>query len=276
MLKLLKYELRKARTPILILFGLTAAAEAYFLAGLYALDQEEGHFAIALMLLIFIALAAWIVILVRGVTAYSGELKSRASYLIYMTPHSTLTIMASKFLFTLLLSAIFLAVGGTLCVVDGTLLLKKMGDLEAFLTELNTLLTQIGVHADQILFAGLFTLLYLALSFLSFFAVAYLAVTLSHTFFRDKSWRWVMAVIFYIAINYGISALNGVFPAVYESLNYADAPGTANIIAAYGLETTQSFTELLVYLVPQALVSLGVILTSLFGCAFMLDKKISL
>ncbi len=276
MLKLLKYELRKARTPILILLGLTAAAEAYFLAGLYVLDQEDAHFVIALLLMMFLALAAWIVVLVRGVTSYSGELKSRSSYLIFMTPHSTRKIMASKFLFSLLLSGLFWAVGGLLCAVDFRLLLEEAGEYEEFIADLNEVLTGMGIHADQILLAGLFTLLYMVLSFLSFFAVAYLAVTLSHTFFRDKSWRWVMAVVFYIALNYGISALSSVFPAVYTALNYADAPGVANIAAAYDLDTTPDFSALLVYLVPQALISLGTILASLFGCAFMLEKKISL
>ncbi len=276
MLKLLKYELRKARTPILILFGLTAVAEAYYLAGLYLLDENEAHVPIALLLMLGLAMAAWIVVLVRGVTSYSGELKSRRAYLIFMTPHSTRKIMASKFLFTLLLSAIVCVTGGLLCVVDFRLLLSRLGAYEEFIADLNEALTELGVHMDQILLAGLFTLIYGALSFLSFFAIAYLAVTLSHTFFRDKSWRWVMAVVFFMAINYGIGKLNNAFPAVYSALNYTDAPGIANIIAAYDLETTQDFSELLIYLVPQSLVSLGAILVSLFGCAFMLEKKISL
>lgn len=276
MLKLLKYECRKALVPMLIMLGITLAAEGYFLAGLYVMEDWEMHSVIASTLLMFLAMAAYIFVLVRGVVSYSGELKSRSSYLIFMTPHSTRKIMASKFLFTLILCAVFGGVYAALGFMDFKLLLTEMGEYEEFLQGMNEMFTELGVHTDQIAFGAVFTVAYMALSMLSFFAVAYLAITLSHTFFRDKKWRWVMALVFYMVINYAISALSNLFPTVYTALNVMDAAGTDKIAAAYGLQTTPDFSALLVYIIPQTLVSLATIIGSLFGCAWMLEKKISL
>ena len=276
MLKLLKYEFRKAMTAMLIMLGITAAAQGYFLAGLYVLDDWELHSVIAAMLLMFASFAAYIFVLVRGVASYSSELKSRSGYLIFMTPHSTRKIIASKFLFTLILCAIFGGLYALLGFLDFRLLLEKLGEYEEFLTELNEMLTDLGIYTDQIAFGAVFTVIYMALSMLSFFAVAYLAITLSHTFFRDKKWRWVMALVFYMVINYAISFVSSLFPMVYTALNVMDAAGVNKIAAAYNIDTTPDFSFLLVYIVPQTLISLATILGSLFGCAWMLEKKISL
>ncbi|MBQ7848173.1 MAG: hypothetical protein IJ343_00420 [Clostridia bacterium] len=276
MFKLLKYEFRKGLTAMLVMLGVTAALEAYFLYGLYSGPENEVHAALAAMLLVFMTFAMYVFVLIRGVTSYSGELKSRSSYLIFMTPNSTRKIMASKFLYPLVLGTglalLYIALG----VLDFSLLLGYLGEWEDFLNELQVFLKEMGVHADQIIFGAVFAVIYMLLSVLSFFAVAFLAVTLSHTFFRDKSWRWLMALVFYIGINYAIGAVNGLFPAVYSSLHVMDAPGVANITAAYGIDTTPEFSELLIYVLPQALVSLAVILISFFGCSWMLEKKISL
>ncbi len=276
MCKLIKYEFRKALTAILVMLGVTAAAQGYFLVGLYLLEDWEMHSVIAAMMLMFASMAAYIFVLVRGVASYSGELKSRSSYLIFMTPHSTRKIMASKFLFTLILCAIFGGLYIVLGFLDVRLLLEKLGEYEDFLSELNEVLVELGIHTDQIAFGAVFTVVYMALSMLSFFAVAYLAITLSHTFFRDKKWRWIMALVFYLVINYAISFISSLFPMVYTALNVVDAAGVNKIAAAYELDTTPDLSELLIFLVPQTLVSLATILGSLFGCAWMLEKKISL
>ncbi len=289
MLKLLKYEFRKGLTALLIMLGVTAALEGYFLYGLTRINVEAvespfvvsttsdpTHALLAAMLLIWMALAMSIVVLVRGVTSYSGELKHRSSYLIFMTPNSTLKIVGSKFLFTFLLALLAMAVYGALGVLDVTLLLRRMGALEEFLREMNVALADMGIHLEQIVFAGVLAVAMMILSALSLCAVAYLAVTLSHTFFRDKSWRWLVAVLFYWLITQGISVLNGLFASPFEQLVIAEAPGVANISTAYGIDTTPDLSALLLLLVPNMLVSVGTVIASLFGCSWMLSKKVSL
>lgn len=279
MLKLLKYEFRKALVPLLVMLGITAVLEVYYLIALYTAAEEGLHLAISILLLVLMTAVADVFVMIRGVTSYSGELKSRSAYLIYMTPNSTRKIIGSKFLFTYLIAALFTILYTVLGALDIGLLLNAVGEVEAFIEvmkEAFVALEELGLHLEQFIFAGIFAVIYMSLTEMSFFAVAYLAITLSHTLFRDKKWRWAMALLFFVAINYGISFISNLFPMAYSMLHFMDAPGVNNITAAYGIDTTPDFTGLLVYVIPQALVSLAAILVSFFGCSFMLEKKVSL
>lgn len=276
MFKLLKYEFRKGLTSILVMLGITAVLQGYFLYGLFSWADDGVHTIIAASLLMLMSLAVYIFVLIRGVTSYSGELKSRSAYLIFMTPNSTRKIIASKFLFTLVLSVLFGGLYVGLGVLDVRLLLMELGELEEFMEMFQAAMQELGIRLDQIVLAIVFTVIYMLLALLSFFAVAYLAVTLSHTLFRDKSWRWVMAILFYLMINYGIGLINAIFPTVYMSLRFMEAPGVGNLAAAYGINTAPTFMDLLALTLPQALVSLATVILSFFGCAWMLEKKVSL
>lgn len=276
MFKLLKYEFRKAMVSILVMLGVTAALEGYFLYGLYSEANDGVHAVIGALLLILFTLAIEIFVMVRGVTSFSGELKGRNAYLIFMTPNSALKIMASKYLFTLILGTSFTLMYVLLGYLDIRLSLEKYGEYQEFVEMWAELFKSAGIRVDQIIFAGVFAVIYFLLDFLVFYAVAYLAVTISHTLFRDKKWRWVMAILFYFAITSIVSFLNSLFPMVYTVLQFTEAPGVGKIAEAYGLNTAPTFLGLLVYLVPQMLISAGVILLSFFGCAWMLEKKVSL
>lgn len=274
--KLLKYEFRKGLTGLLIMLGVTAALEGYFLYGLYINAEDGWHAAIAAMLLVFMTMAMSVFVLIRGVTSYSGELKSRSAYLVFMTPHSTRKIVASKFLYTFVLGLLMAAIYGALGLMDIGLLLHEFGELEEVLSTINDAMAQLGFHLEQYVFAAILGLLMVMLYALSFCAAAYLAVTISHTLFRDKSWRWLAALGLFWLLMQGVSAVYGLFPSPFDALVYQTAPGLANVSAAYDIKLTPELRDLLPALAPHALTSVCVILASLFGCAWMLEKKVSL
>ena len=274
--KLLKYEFRKGLTGMLIMLGVTAALEGYFLYGLYINAEDGWHAAIAAMLLVFMTMAMSVFVLIRGVTSYSGELKSRSAYLVFMTPHSTRKIVASKFLYTFVLGLLMAAIYGALGLMDIGLLLHEFGELEEVLSTINDAMAQLGFHLEQYIFAAILGLLMVMLYALSFCAAAYLAVTISHTLFRDKSWRWLAALGLFWLLMQGVSAVYGLFPSPFDALVYQTAPGLANVSAAYDIKLTPELRDLLPALAPHALTSVCVILASLFGCAWMLEKKVSL
>lgn len=276
MFNLLKYEFRKSLTALLIMLGVTAALEGYFLYGVYINPEDGWHAASAASLLMLMTFAMSIFVLIRGVTSYSGELKSRSAYLIFMTPHSTLKIVASKFLFTFVLGILAVAVYGALGMLDIVLLLDKFGELEEVISAINESMAELGFHLEQYIFAGVLGLLMVMLYALAFCAAAYLAVTISHTLFRDKGWRWLAALLFFWLLMQGVSFVYSLFTSPFEALVYQTAPGLTNLSATYDLHLTPSLTELLPALVPHALASLGMIIASLVGCAWMLDKKVSL
>lgn len=276
MLKLLKYEFRKGLTGLLVMLGVTAALEAYFLYGIYINPEDAWHAASAAGMLMGMTFAASIFVMIRGVTSYSGELKQRSAYLIFMTPHSTLKIVGSKFLFTFVLGLLAAVVYGTLGILDIGLMLDSFGELEETLKMLEEGMAEMGFQLDQYVFAIIIALLMMLLYALSLCAAAYLAVTISHTLLRDKSWRWLVALGFFWLLMQGVSTVYGVFPSPFEQLMTYTAPGIGKIASAYNIQVTPTLGQLLKALIPHALASLGMILVSLVGCAWMLDKKVSL
>jgi len=267
MFKLLKYEFRKSLTSLLTMLGLTAALEAYFLISLGT--RQEDHLLIAMALLMLCVYAVAVYVFVRGVVSYSGELKSRSAYLVFMTPNSTLKIMGSKFLYTfvngLMMMAIFLA----LAALDGSLALHEFGEYEAFWGAANRFLTLYGIHVDQAVLGAVAVMGYMLLSLLSTIALAYLAITLSHTLFHNKKWRSWAALAIFLALNYLIGRLNALFPSAMDQLIvYSNAGDTALALATLG--------DVLRSLIPAAAISVAAVVASLFGCAWMLDRKVSL
>lgn len=278
MLKLIKYEFRKNITAILILLTLTVALEGYFLYGLHAMVNggNEAHGIIAMAGLGICIYVAIIYVLVTGVTTYTKEMKDRSAYLIFMTPNSGLKIMGSKYLYTLTNMLLFTALYGGLAAVDAAVMFKVSDQSEEVLREFSDILLMYGVRLDQIALAVLVAAVYVVLSLLSFMAVVYLAVTLSHTLFRDKKWRGVVSLVFFVALNWLISKLGGLLPNAMDTLTIVEMPGTSAIAAEYGIQTATTLSGVMQAMLPQAGLSLGVILASLFGCAWMLDKKVSL
>ena len=130
MLKLVKYELRKNRTALLVLLAIAAALEAYFLISIAREASEDVYTAIALLTLLFACVSFAVFIL--GVSSYSGELKRKSSYLIFMTPNSALAVIISKLLFTLVLAVLFSALALALLAVDMPIFLDVYGEWEGY------------------------------------------------------------------------------------------------------------------------------------------------
>lgn len=275
MLKLLKYEFRKAQSAFLTLLGLTAALELYFLYALY--QRKEDHMAISMVLLVLCAYAVAIFVFVRGVTSYSGELKSKSSYLIFLTPNSTLKIMGSKYLYTFVNGLFFAALFAVLAGFDFLLGLQRFGEYEDFLEGMQALLRMNGVYVDQILYGVLFIVAYAFLSILSTIAVAYFAITIGHTLFRDKKWRWVPSLVLFFALVWAINWICGQFPSAWDELVMIDPTRSATSTEVTVQVTADAFQKVIIpSLLPTAGVSVVTIVASLFGCSALLEHKVSL
>lgn len=269
MLKLLKYEFRKALSAFLALLGITAALEIYFLIALET--RSDNHLILSTLLLAFSAFAAAIFVFVRGITSYSGELRSRASYLIFLTPNSTLKILASKYLYTFVNGLLFLCLFGYLTYLDFGLLATKYYNYASFYSGIQALLRSRGVYLDQIFGGSLFMVAFTFLKLLSTIGIAYFAITLSHTLLRDKKWRWLPALVLFILLSWGVNYVCSLFPSALDELVMIDMTGMR------GAPGEESLSSILVpALLPTLGVSVAVILASLFGSASLLKRRVSL
>lgn len=255
MWKLLKYEFRRARTSLLTVLGV---------------DHME-HVVIAAVLMMFASYGAAVYIFVRGVASYASELKAKSAYLIFMTPNSGLKIMGSKYLYTFVNGILLGGVCGALGALDLSLIMMHEDDWQSFLRMMDIFLrVNQGVQTGQIVLAIVFYLVLVLLSLLTFFAMAYFAITLSHTLFRDKKWRTWVALLIFVGVYWGLSYLQGLLPNPVENLVF-------NTMYDPNAEiTVTTFADMIPQMLPYALYDLAIVLLSLFGCGWMLDKKVSL
>ena len=268
MWKLLKYEFRRSCTALLTMLGVVGVVEVYFLVAMGMHHME--HVAIASLLMLLATYVAMLFVFIRGVTSYSSELKAKSAYLIFMTPNSGLKIMGSKYLYTFVNGLLIGAICGGLGLLDLSLVMDEQDDWQRMLHVFDIFLNGQGIQTGQILLAVVFYVALGILSLLSFFAMAYFAITLSHTLFRDKKWRMWVALVIFVAVAWGLSYLQGLLPNPVEKLviNTATSANAEITIATY--------SDLIPQMIPYALFDLAVVLLSLFGCGWMLDKKVSL
>ena len=272
MLKLMKYEFRKALTAMLVLLGITAALEVWFLLSMTL--EKEGQIVASVIFLFLCAYASAIFVFIRGVTTYSGELKNRSSYLIFMTPNSALKIVGSKFLYTFLNALLFVILFGALALADMRYMFGKYGEWESFIEGVSSLLTMNGVPVHEI---AVTIATFAALTFselISVIAIAYLAITVGHTLFRDKKWRWLPSLVLFGLMMWGMQALYNLLVAAPDA--YIIYEETVTEYASYTTSTIDPSALSMKVLLPMLGINAATILISLFGCSAMLERKVSL
>lgn len=254
MLKLMKYELRKVRTAYLILLVGILALEGYFLISLQA--ESDSRIIVSVSFLFIGAYIAVIVLLVMGITSYSKELKQKTSYLIFLTPNSALRVMLAKILHTLLSGIVFGAILGALALWDVRLLMDFYGDYVSIYELGVVFMIQYGVNLQQIYALIGYSLAAVLLTVISALVVAYLAITLSATLLQQSRLRGIVSAVFYFAILYGLNRLSRL---------YMDE----DVILS-------NVMDILPILTPLIIQNVVVIVVSLLGSAWLLEKKVSL
>ena len=254
MLKLVKYELRKNRTALLVLLAIAAALEAYFLISIAREASEDVYTAIALLTLLFACVSFAVFIL--GVSSYSGELKRKSSYLIFMTPNSALAVIISKLLFTLVLAVLFSALALALLAVDMPILLDVYGEWEGYYMLFEQLLLQQGVALGEIISGFLLTVAQLFLQILSYVGVAYLSITLSATILQGRKGRGLVSFLLFVGIVFVLSRISGLY-----------------VRETFEMSATGFYVQALA---PTLLQSVLVLVVSTILSAWMLKKHVSL
>ena len=112
----------------------------------------------------------------------------------------------------------FTVLFAVLTAVDTALALRQYGELNSFLETVRSFFSLYGVYLDQIGYGILFMLLSVLLSVLSTIAVAYFSITIGHTLFRDKKWRWLPSLVLFFALTWAINWLIGQFPTAWDQM----------------------------------------------------------
>lgn len=219
MLKLIKYEFRKNRTGLIVM--LLLAAGLFLLAPLGRALHKEGMMVLSTVLLIFYAFAAYAYVLVRGIAAYSGELRSRSGYLLLMVPRSTMSILFSKLLFTLLFALVMLAVSLAALMGAGTIMTAEMYQFRSILETLRFAMIQVGLDPNALGSTLLFFVAEVLSSVLTVAAIGYLSATLSATVLQNGRLRGLVDVLIFCVLFALVIALTDLISPEVNAL-YAD------------------------------------------------------
>ena len=239
MLKLTKYELRKNLLGIGIVAGIIFVLQALFI--FFCLTENLNYTSLFGGLLIIAASVSYFIVFIFGVVTYYRELSSKSSYLIFMTPNSSLSIITSKLLYTLIIgigiSAIFIGFG----VLDIFMMAGVFGDLADALKNFSEML------------AGIISFL---IAFFFLISLAYFAITLSSTALQNNKIKGFISVILFCVLAYATIKISSLLPELYKN--------------------PDSLSQALMSSLPATIFQLLMVVACTFGSAVLLDKKVSL
>lgn len=193
MLKLIKYEFRKQLFTKFIMLILVGLLQIYFFYGLFIGGEEK--LSIAAVLFMLLSIGSILFVSFECILTYSNDLKTKCSYMLFMTPHSSYCIIGAKTLSAIfqivLTSAAFVALG----LVDFTMVVAKYDDLSKLLEYLSEMF-QINVTvSDFVLMMAT-----IVVSWICIVLFAFLAITLSTTFLADKRGKGIVSFLIFIVV----------------------------------------------------------------------------
>lgn len=246
MFKLMKYELRKqllSKIIILITLGILECGFAY---GVIA--DKEGTIATFVGLFMFVAIAATVFVSFECILTYSNDLKTKQSYMLFLTPNSTYSIVGAKVLSAITQILLTGAAFATIIIANFIFLTIRYDELGNLVRSLDGFIKHmLGANID--LGYIIATLMFLALNWLSVVIIAMLAITLSTTFLANNKLKGFVSVVIFFLLNY-------IFAKIYSLL-------------------LPSITFTVKDFIVADIAILVVIVISYLATSFMLDKKVS-
>ncbi len=266
MLNLMKYEFRKNKVIIGVLVGIGVLLEiGYFISfamahgtGRKALEAREDTM-MMIGLLSILAVVGFFTIFILGIVNYKNELNSKSSYLIFMTPNSSLKIILSKLLYVLIVEVVFtMALGFIICfdVLQTTAFLDETNMIEYIIEFFDEFFE---VNLRKVLMEAVLQVILSMIAFFSIMVMAYCAITLSSTFLYNSRWRGFVSVLLFIVICIAVS--------------YVDNQVIQKLVMDVDIFTTEGR---MLYLLPDAIYYLFIMAAGTFACSKLIDKAINL
>ncbi len=208
MFKLMKYEFRKTWITKLILLGITAAVEIWFLVSLY-MEKEDG-LAASIAILMMLAIFGVLFIGLQSVITLHRDMNTKQGYMLFMTPNSCYKILGAKVLENGLSIALTGAFYFALGALDISLLFAKQGQLNQVWQMIQEIIKsfneEIPLTSDAL---AAFTFSLLA-GWITTVVTAYLADVISAALLNGKSFNGVISFVIFLALNWAFGWLEGI------------------------------------------------------------------
>lgn len=204
MLKLMKYEFRKQLMTKFLLLAVLGLLEVYFLYGVFA-DKTESTMR-AVMLLSMLAFAGIFFVSFECIMTYNNDLRTKQSYMLFMVPESTFSVMGAKILSAMIQIILTSAVFGVTAFVDAFVVAARFDEIDQFFETIQMVLHQffsLDINAGIIAI----NVAELVIGWISVVILAMLAITLSATFMANSRLRGVVSFVFFIVIEVVVTKL---------------------------------------------------------------------
>lgn len=197
--KLIKYEFRKQLLSKIVVAFVIAGLEVFFFLGI--LTSNGDWIGTALALFIMAAVFSLIYFSFEAIITYSNDLKTKQSYMIFLTPCNMFQVVGAKLITTIvqivLVGSIYLVVG----VLDGLVVVAKYGTIKQVIEVIRTFfdtLSGVEIRLTEIIFLIMMFLV----TWLVFVAMAMFAITLSTTVLSNRKFKGVLSIALYFFIDW--------------------------------------------------------------------------
>ena len=211
MFKLMKYEFRK----MWIMLGLLCLALVALQVG-FVLGDRSGKpetMGICLVLLTVLAFTVYLFILLAGIISYARELNDRTGYLTFMAPVGSVSVVASKLLFTTFTALLMSALFGVAAYYDVTRLLRDVELDPETIRQLDfafKMYVGSGSSLNEILLHIAMLGFTVVIEVLAVMCAAYLAITLAATLLQNKKGfvRFLVSFLLFGVLQYAMNTVN--------------------------------------------------------------------
>lgn len=257
MLKMIKYEYKRAIAPLSIVFIIFAFVEVFFL-GATAL-KKDSLAGLAMALLVFGTFASYIFVLLYGIASYNNDLKNKEGYMFFMVPLSYFKLIGAKLISVLLTGCTLVALIFVLAPIDYAFASKQFG-FDSIVDVMKSIFEGLGVNTASVIATLIAMIIVFLIQFFMVTSMAYLAISLSRTVLENKKGKSVLSIVFFFLL-YGI----------VEAL-------ALGIHTLFATDTSEDVTVLKSLLQQSPIIALYIVVLVVcytITCK-LLDKKISL
>lgn len=199
MLKLMKYEFRKQAFSKMVILVLVGLIELLFFFGI--VTDNNNVIGTSMGILTLFTIGALFFLAFESIVTFNNDLKQKCSYMLFLTPHTSYSIVGAK----VLAAAIQIALAGIafflVYFLNAVVLLGKYDQLEAITRLINQFLQEVLSMNIQLKdFAAVAA--FIVTGWISTVTVAFFSITLSTTFLANVKFKGLVSFIIFIAMNY--------------------------------------------------------------------------
>ncbi len=207
MLKLMKYEFRKQLTTKILLLAVLGLMEIYFLYGILSNNMETTMKAV--VFLSVLAFAGIFFVSFECIMTYNNDLRTKQSYMLFMVPETTLSVMGAKILSAIIQIILTSSVFGIMAFVDAFAVAARFDEIDTLFVMIQRILHQVfSLNIDAGVIA--INLAELVIGWICVVILAMLAITLSATFMANSKLRGIVSFIFFVVLEIIITKIRRV------------------------------------------------------------------